>query len=184
MWCITKFLTPIFVEYFSMAASTSKTSILIRTRSLQNRKKCLINNKNAKLVKLFLLSNYLFFFFTSSKCCCNHSHKKRKDIFPFLVTILWLTKQTIFRETFYFVFVTLSSNSFWSYSKVADSDLTQGRFLKMIVVELFLQRFSLRGLTSSKNAFCKKYTPSYSFDFDILLAFWEQKYWNTAPAFG
>ena len=32
------FSTPIFVEYFSMAASTNKKSILIETRSLQNRK--------------------------------------------------------------------------------------------------------------------------------------------------
>ena len=32
------FWTPIFVEHFSMAASTNKKSILIETRSLQNRK--------------------------------------------------------------------------------------------------------------------------------------------------
>ena len=45
-----------------MAASTNKKSILIGTRSLQNRKIC--------LVKLFPQLNYLLIFFTSSECCC------------------------------------------------------------------------------------------------------------------
>ena len=75
----------------------------------------------------------------------------------------------------YFVFVTLSSNSFWSHSKVADSDFnsSKGKFLKMTAVELYNRRLSLRGLTSSKNVFCKKFTPSHPFDFEILLGFWE-----------
>ena len=71
MQCMPNFLTPIFVEYFSMAASTNKKSILIRTRSQQNRKTCFVNKENAKSVKLFHVLNHLFFFFTSSKCYCD-----------------------------------------------------------------------------------------------------------------
>ena len=52
-----------------MAASTNKKSIRIETRSFQNRKRCLVNNENAKSVKLFPQLNYLLLFFTSSECC-------------------------------------------------------------------------------------------------------------------
>ena len=58
------FLTLIFVEYFSMAASTDKKSILTGTRSLQNRKRCLINNENAKSVKRFPQLTPLLLLFT------------------------------------------------------------------------------------------------------------------------
>ena len=54
-----------------MDASTNKRSFLIGTRSLQNRKRCLVNNENAKSVKLFPRLNYWLLFFTSSECCCN-----------------------------------------------------------------------------------------------------------------
>ena len=52
----------------------------------------------------------------------------------------------------------------------------KGKFLKMTAVELLFRRFSLCSFTSSNNLFCKKYTPSHPFDFEILLGFWEQKY--------
>ena len=56
------FLTPIFVEYFWMAASTNKKSILIRTRSLQKQKVTLGKQQKRKIgktissIKLFVFA--------------------------------------------------------------------------------------------------------------------------------
>ena len=63
------FSTTIFVEQFSMAAPTNKKSILIGTRSIQNSKRCFVNNENVKLVKLFPLLNYFLLLFLSGKSC-------------------------------------------------------------------------------------------------------------------
>ena len=71
MWYMPNFLTPIFVEYFSMAASTNKKSILIRTRSLQKQKEMLRKQQKRKIGKTILSIKLFFLLFTSSKCCCN-----------------------------------------------------------------------------------------------------------------
>ena len=82
---------------------------------------------------------------------------------------------------FYFVFVTLSWNSFWGHSKVADNDFnsSKGKFLKMTAVELYNRRFSLRGLTSSKNVFLWKihsFTPIWFWNFAWILGTRTLKY--------
>ena len=60
------FSTTIFVEQFSMAAPTNKKSILIGTRSIQNSKRCFVNNENVKLVKAVVIKLIKPFFV---KCC-------------------------------------------------------------------------------------------------------------------
>ena len=58
---------------------------------------------------------------------------------------------------FHFVFVTLSSNSIWSYSKVTDNDSNQskGKYFKMTAVELFLGGSNCVALPPLKMFFVK-----------------------------